>query len=64
MAIEWASSSKKASRLSWARRLEIVRCFAKYYYAFDPKTQIPPKNVFGPAHRRNTPYIYSMSTAE
>lgn len=59
MAIEWASSSKKVSRLSWARRLEIVRCFAKYYYAFDPKTQIPPKNVFGSAHRRNTPYIYS-----
>lgn len=59
MAIEWASSSKKSSRLSWARRLEIVRCFAKYYYAFDPKTQIPPKNIFGPAHRRNTPYIYT-----
>jgi integrase/recombinase XerD len=60
IAIEWASSSKKSSRLSWARRLEIIRCFAKYYYAFDPKTQIPPNHIFGSAHRRNTPYIYSM----
>jgi len=59
IAIEWASSSKKGSRLSWARRLEILCCFAKYYYAFDPKTEIPPNRVFGPAHRRNTPYIYS-----
>ncbi len=59
IAIEWAGSSKKASRFSWARRLEIVRCFAKYYYAFDSKTEIPPKNIFGPTHRRNTPYVYS-----
>jgi integrase len=59
-AIEWASSSKKASRFSWARRLEIVRCFAKYYYAFDPKTEIPPKHILGPTHRRNAPYIYSI----
>lgn len=57
IAIEWASSSKKGSRLSWAQRLEIIRCFAKYYYAFDSKIEIPPNRIFGPAHRRNTPYI-------
>ena len=59
LATEWASSSKRASRLSWARRLEIVRCFAKFCRTIEPNTQIPPKAMFGPAHRRITPHIYS-----
>jgi integrase/recombinase XerD len=45
--------------LSWARRLEIVRGFARYRFIFDPATEIPPVGLLGPAYRRVTPYIYS-----
>jgi integrase len=59
IAIEWAKSSKKASRFTWARRLEIVRCFAKYCCITESDTQIPGKGIFGKAHRRNVPYIFT-----
>jgi integrase/recombinase XerD len=59
LALSWATASKKASPLSWARRLEIVRGFARYRFIFDPATEIPPVGLLGSAHRRVTPYIYS-----
>lgn len=61
IAIEWAKLSKKASRLTWARRLEIVRCFAKYCYITEPDTQIPAKGIFGKSRRRQAPYIFSKN---
>ena len=59
IAIEWAKSSKKVSRFTWARRLEIIRCFAKYCRIIEPDTQVPAKGIFGKAHRRNIPYIFT-----
>lgn len=59
IAIEWARSSKKLSRFTWARRLEPVRCFAKYCCIAEPDTQVPAKGIFGKAHRHNIPYIFS-----
>lgn len=59
IAIEWAKSSKKASRLTWARRLEIVRCFSKYCCITEPDTEIPAKGIFGKTRRRNVPYIFT-----
>jgi integrase len=56
MAVEWACTS--ASQLNRARRLEMIRGLAKYSILFEPETQIPPPGLFGPAHRRLTPYIY------
>lgn len=35
--------------------------FARYCRIFDARTEMPPRHVFGPAHRRNTPYIYSAA---
>ena len=58
LAIRWASSTKGASRPYRARRLDLIRSFAQYQVIFEPKTQIPPRHVFGPARRRVTPYIY------
>jgi integrase len=57
LAVAWASTS--ASKLYRARRLEIVRGLAKYCVLFEPETQIPPRGLLGPAHRRVTPYIYT-----
>jgi site-specific recombinase XerD len=59
IAIEWSKSSKKPSRFTWARRLEVVTCFANYCSFIEPGTQIPPKGLFGKSHRRVMPYIFT-----
>lgn len=59
LAVRWAKLPIGASRLYQARRLEVVRCFARYRAIFDPATEIPPNRLLGPAHRRGAPYIYS-----
>lgn len=59
LAIRWACLPKEATRLYHARRLEVVRCFAKYLTVFDPRTQIPDSRLLGRAHRRTQPHIYS-----
>ncbi len=59
LAVRWARSSERSSPLGWARRLEVVRPFARYRLAFDPGTEIPPRNLLGPAHRRKQPHIYT-----
>ena len=58
--LKWAHLPQKASRLYQARRVEVVRCFAKYRAIFSPKTEIPPPRILGPAHCRTEPYIYSQ----
>jgi integrase len=61
LAIEWATASETNTRSAWARRLSLVHRFAKYYKVTEPETEIPPLNLFGSAHRRPTPYIYSQN---
>jgi len=48
-----------AEHITWARRLEVIRPFAKYRARFDPRTEIPDAHLFGKGHRRLTPHIYS-----
>lgn len=55
----WARSAPHQAPITWARRLEIVRPFAKYLQQFDIATEIPAVNLFGRAHRRLTPHIYA-----
>ena len=57
--LRWAQLPDKATQLYRARRLEVVRCFAKYRQLFDPKTEIPHRLLLGKAHRRRTPNIYN-----
>jgi integrase len=59
LAMEWARLPKQAERLYWARRLDIVRRFAKHRRLFDPHTEIPAEGAFGPSYRRPQPHIYS-----
>lgn len=59
LAIEWATASKKKTHSVFARRLEALRGFARYYKIIDTKTEIPPLNFYGPTHLRAQPYIYS-----
>ncbi len=61
LALAWARLPKDSTRLYHARRLEVVRCFAKYLAAFDPRTEVPGNALLGRAHRRIQPHIYSPS---
>lgn len=59
LALRWAQSPKGCDRLYWARRLEIVRCFARHLAVTEPGTQVPGRRLLGPAHRRTAPHIYT-----
>jgi len=64
LAIGWACLPKSADRLYWARRLEIVRTFAQHLLITEPQTQVPPRHLFGPAHRRPCPHLYSFAQVQ
>lgn len=57
--IRWAQNAGQAKPLTSARRLEVLRPFAKYRSQFDSATEIIPRSFFGPAHRRLVPHIYT-----
>jgi integrase len=59
LAIRWAALPKSCDRLYRARRLEVVRVLAKHLRISEPRTELPPRHLFGPAHRRPDPYVYS-----
>jgi len=60
LVIDWAKGqSRNASPFSWARRLELLRPLAKYLRRLDPATEFPATPIFGKAHRRLTPHIYT-----
>jgi integrase len=59
LAVEWAKLPQHAAPLYWARRLDIVRRFAKHRRLFDSQTEVPAEGLLGLSYRRPTPYIYS-----
>jgi integrase len=59
LAVRWAQSSPATKPLTWARRLEVLRPFTKYRLQFDAGTEIVALRLFGPAHRRLLPHIYT-----
>jgi len=59
LALRWAMQPAHAQPAHWARRLAMVRGFAKYRSAFDPRTEIPPSGLLPHRYRRKPPYIYT-----
>jgi integrase len=58
--VDWARErAKRATPLTWTRRLEIVLPFAKYRARIDPTTEIPGTDTFGRTRRRLAPHIYT-----
>lgn len=60
LAVQWANSSRSGKLLTAARRIEVIRPFASYCRQFDAATEIPPRSLFGQAHRRLTPHIFTQ----
>ncbi len=58
--LDWVQGqAKHAVPFSWARRLEVLRPFARYLTRLDPTTEFPRTAIFGRAHRRLAPHIYT-----
>lgn len=64
LALRWAMQPKNAQRATWARRLSIVRRFAVWLSAADPRTQVPPPRLIGGRRRRNPPHIFTDDELE
>ena len=59
LAVRWAKLPQHAKPIWWARRLGVVRGFARYLATIDPRTEVPPKDLLPARAQRLAPYIYS-----
>jgi len=59
LALRWAKQPTEAQPVWWANRLGVVRRFAQYLSASDPRTEIPPMGLLPFRYRRKSPYLYS-----
>lgn len=59
LAVRWATLPQDALPAHWARRLTIVRGFAKYRSATDPETEVPPSELLPYRYYRKPPHLYS-----
>lgn len=58
-AVHWATQPRQVQPAEWARRLSLVRGFARYYSGIDPRTEIPPTQLLPHRYPRRSPYLYS-----
>ena len=59
LALEWSQQSRDVQRATWARKLSMVRQFARWMSVIDPRHQVPPRRLLDVRHRRGKPHIYS-----
>ena len=59
LALSWAQRSHDVQPVIWAQRLGVVRDFARYLSAFEPRTEVPPAELLPHRYRRCAPYLYT-----
>lgn len=64
LALRWAQEDPEASSVTNADRLAMVRRFAAWRSADDPRTEIPPVRLLPRRYQRPAPYIYSTQEIE
>ena len=64
LALRWAQQNPKASTVIHSDRLGMVRRFAAWRSAEDPRTEIPPSRLLPRRYQRPAPYIYSGEEVE
>lgn len=57
LALRWAQSSSTGKQTTAARRLLILRPFARYLQTIEPLTEVPPNRILGRAQYRHIPHI-------
>ncbi|MBT7436548.1 MAG: tyrosine-type recombinase/integrase [Gammaproteobacteria bacterium] len=58
----WAQQDSLGSKdpLTWARRLNNLRPFMRWFQQFEPRTEVPDDSTFGRLPGRLTPHIYTQ----
>ena len=64
LALRWAQEDPQGSSVTHADRLAMVRRFAAWRSADDPRTEVPPARLLPRRYRRPTPYIYSTAEVQ
>lgn len=64
LALSWAMQSKDALPSWWAKRLSMVRGFARYMSGIDARTEVPPQGLLPYRYHRRSPYIYHNEQIE
>jgi integrase len=59
LALRWATRPAEAQPSTWAWRLGMVRRFARWHAAMEPRTEIPPAGLLPHRYQRKKPHIYS-----
>lgn len=59
LALEWATLPADCQPAQWANRLGILRRFAQYVSAADPRTEVPPQELLPHRYHRKPHYLYS-----
>ena len=60
LALEWSQQCRDAVQpATCARKLSMVRQFARWLNAIEPRHQVPPRGLLDVRHRRGKPHIYS-----
>jgi site-specific recombinase XerD len=59
LALQWATEPAAAQPSTWTWRLGMVRRFAVWHSATEPRTEIPPAGLLPHRYQRKTPHIYS-----
>jgi len=60
LVLNWVTAPAGASARWWAARLSVAGRLARFIAPFDPRTEIPPSGVFGPAAGRHHPvHLYT-----
>lgn len=58
LALAWATQPAAVQPAQWANRLGMVRRFAQYCSAIDPRTTVPPSDLLPHRYHRPDPYLY------
>lgn len=64
LALRWAQEDPTASSFTHSDRLGVVRCFARWHSATDPRTEIPMAGLLPRRYQRPTPYFYTDQQVE
>jgi integrase/recombinase XerD len=59
LALDWATLPAGKDPVWCARRLGVVRGFARHLHTLDPATEVPPAGLLPQRTRRATPYLYT-----
>jgi integrase/recombinase XerD len=59
LAVRWAQQPAHGHPNWWAAKLAAIRHFARYYRAYDPRTEVPSPDLLPRQKVRHSPYIYT-----